>query len=248
MTQIQPRIEPSGFPARTELVLARERQLWPIHAARVGGADPEDLTCDAVMTALTGQDMDALASGAWLVGRARVAGGDPGLGSAAERRAKKLDRADDYEALAFLEAQMSLALADRSVRKRKANLSDFVRKIDSLYVQLAAYYLAQLGDPSGWPAMMGVARGRNEQGRIVAARNLVGFLPYDGQAVGGVTIDVVGALRAGLADTSAFVRREAPALIAEAAGAGARPLIEALAASDDDEVRAAAISVLDQLG
>jgi len=245
--QILPGIEPSGFPARTELVLAREVRLWTIRSSAVGAADPEDLTDEILMTAVTGDDVERLAAAAWLVGRSELPVGGLDLGQAVESRARALNAGDDFEALSYVEAQMSLALIDRSVRKCRRRLSDFARKADSLYVPLAAYYLAQLGDPAGWPAISGAARRANEQIRIGAARNLVGFLPYDGQLVDGAKVDVLGALHAGLVDPSVFVRREAPALIAEAAGSRARSLLDPLAASDDDEVRAAAQSVLEQL-
>ena len=243
MTACRPLIVSGEQAGRTEVILARERRAWPEKARQIGTLEPDDAEGSVkLLSAVASTDVEVAAAAAWLCGRC-VGPDVKSTRVALETLAQNLSPGDDFDALAYLEATMSLALLGPP-RKPQKQLATFAHDVPSGYVYLAAYYLAQLGDSAAWPEIVAVSRGANEHRRIMAARHLVAFLPFEGQMVGGLRIDVMEALAAGFDDDSMFVRREAPALLAEADARRARPLIEQAASSDDETLREAAEDVL----
>lgn len=65
----------------------------------------------------------------------------------------------------------------------------------SLGAPTAAGFLARLGDPSGWPVVQAALREANFLIRIVGAKQLLYFMPFDGPSA-----DVYGAFAHALAD------------------------------------------------
>jgi hypothetical protein len=95
----------------------------------------------------------------------------------------------------YIEAAMSLALQGEAETAQNA-----LRAVTdgggagTSYDQLAAFYLAQLGDASGWPVMRAALHSDDPVIRHDAGRLLLGFVPYDGERVGDELIDVRASL------------------------------------------------------
>jgi hypothetical protein len=158
---------------------------------------------------------------------------------------------DDLEIMdtAYIEAAMSLALRGEPEAARRA-LMPLVTTYASTTPEsyLAAFYLAQLGEPSGYPVMLEALRSENEHNRLMAVRRLIGFKPYDGQTVQGKAVDIRAELVERLGDPHPYVRVEVPYLLAEAGVEGLRELLFPVAEGDTDaDVRQAAREVLDSI-
>jgi len=145
---------------------------------------------------------------------------------------------------------MSVALRGDPEAARRA-LTPLVTEYASTMSEshLAAYYLAQLGDPVGWPTMLECLNNKNnEHVRLMATRRLIAFLPYDGQTVQGKVVDVRGELVQRLKDRESYVRVEVPGLLAEAGVEGLEELLRSTAKRGKKrDVRRAAREVLAQL-
>jgi len=122
-------------------------------------------------------------------------------------------------ALPYVEAAMAIALQGDAPAGHDALLPLVGGAVPSTMADwLAAFYLAQMGDPAGWPALVGMLEGKDGFTRLMAARHLVGFLPYDQQTVGERKVDVLHRLGERLDDDDPLVSLEIPALLAEAGG------------------------------
>jgi HEAT repeat protein len=144
---------------------------------------------------------------------------------------------------------MSLALRGDQDAARQA-LTPLVADSSSATSEayLAAFYLAQLGDPSGYPAMVRALHSKSEHTRLMAARHLIAFKPYEGQTVGDRRVDVRAELAERLKDPSVYVRREIPYLLAEASVRDLKELLTPVAADDAEaDVRQAAADVVGSL-
>jgi hypothetical protein len=253
----RPVIEDAGLPQRTPLLLERERNLYPFMVARLGGgrgskgedAPPAPFPLATLQAVLAARDGTTLPAAAWLAGRCAP---DAPAGAAALTAAlrdvvgaRPVDRLGDLE-WAYVEAAFSLALrGDRDAAH--AALTPLIAPDASRgYGYLAAFYLAQLGDPAGYPALLAALRSPTAHTRLMALRHLIAFAPYDGQRVGAGVVDLRAALLARLRDHDPYVRVEAPYYLAEAGAPDLAALLEPVAAADPDEaVRAAAQSALD---
>jgi hypothetical protein len=261
VTACRPRVEDDGQPGRTPLVLARERGMFEPFVSQLlgrGKREPTgaaaELTTELLEAGLRSGGATELVAAAFLAGRC-----DPGdEASRAELGELLVELADDLDvepedldadARPLIEALFSLVLrgeGDEALPRLRALAAD--GGAGTTHDWLAAAYLAQLGEVSGWPAMLAAAGNVDAHTRLMATRHLAWFLPFDGQAVGGSTIDVRGQLLARLADADAYVAREVPALLAEAGVPDAVALLEDAAEHHDlEEVRHAAEDVLDQL-
>jgi len=149
----------------------------------------------------------------------------------------------------YIEAAMSLALRGEPDTARQALVplvTDYASSTTRSY--LAAFYLAQLGDVTGYPAMLAAVRNTSEHTRLMAARHLIGFRPFDGKSIQGNVVDVRAELVRCLKDQDPYVRREIPYLLAEMSAEGLRELLRPVAEGDTDEaVSQAARDVLDHL-
>lgn len=214
-----------GLPHRTDVVLRRERGRIEVYTERLRGAggkgepddDPEAPTVDELVDALAARDSFSLGVAAFLAGRCRTAGEagarlDAALGDLVE--GVPVDQLD-LLAEGYVEAAFALALRGHPERAHRA-LAPLVDGDGRSHSWLAAAYLAQLGDPAGWPALRRTLREGIDHDRLMAARQLVMFLPFDGTEVGGATVDVEAELRRLADDPSEWVRHEVPGLLEEA--------------------------------
>ena len=245
-------IDAAGMSGRTPGILERERRRTPILVAdvvagedRVGEPEGPAKITDAELFRVLGDDEHfLLGPAAFVAGRCRVQ--DPARD--AQVRDRLVTLLDSEDADVRVEAAMSLLL--RSVEPDKA--TDVLRREAAAgtgpYTQawLAAYYLAQMGDPSGYPALVECTRASSPNTRLFAARQIIGFAPYDGQQAGGLEVSTLALLEARLRDHEVMVRREVPGLLMELAPARAPALLDAhLAGEDHADVRAAIALALD---
>lgn len=215
-----------GFPHRTEAVLRRERGRIPAYIGRLGGGnvkgepvdDPEPPTVDQLVAAIEEKDSITLGVAAFLAGRCRV-DGDAGarLDAALAALVGSAD-VDELDLLAegYVEAALSIGLRGDRAAARAALQPLVEGRGDHSHDWLAAAALAQLGDPSGWPSLQRDLAGDSEHIRLMAARQLVMFVPYDHQVVGGDEIDVAAAFDRLDEDPSEWICGELPGLREEA--------------------------------
>ena len=219
----EPRIDDGGFPGRTALVLARERATYEPFVAQLlgrGKSEPTgaaaELTTALLEAGLRSGGPTELVAAAFLAGRC-----DPGddeasahIGELLEELVEDLDvdvEDLDSDARPLIEALFSLVLrgeGDDALPRLEALAAD--GGAGTTHDWLAAAYLAQLGDGSGWPAMLAALGNIDAHTRLMATRHLAYFLPYDGQVVAGETVDVRARLVERLDDRDAYVAREVP--------------------------------------
>ena len=255
----RPHITAAGLPHRGEVILQRERHLYSLMVNRLlgrGKGSPtgaaESLTMEMLESAFAAPQATILPAAEFLAGRCQPDA------PADEERLTVLLRdllnalpADDLGvwAPAYIEAAMSLALRGEPEPARQALIPlavDGAARTSRSY--LAAFYLAQLGDPSVYPAMLEALRSSSEHTRLMAARHLIAFKPYDGQIVQDKAVDVSAELVQRLRGRSPYVRAEVPHLLAEAGAAGLRELLLPGARRDlKKDVRRAAREVLARL-
>jgi hypothetical protein len=219
-------IASDGLPGRTAVVLERERARIPAYIERLRAEtakgepddDPEPPTVDELVAALEERDSFSLGVAAFLAGRCRADGEAAARLDAALRALVGSAPVEELGLLAegYVEAALSIALRGDTAAA-KAALEPLVRGVgDHSHDWLAAASLAQLGDPSGWPTLVRDLREGIDHVRLMAARQLALFLPYDGQEVDGTTIDVEAELRRLGDDPSEWVRAERDTLLEEA--------------------------------
>lgn len=256
-----------GYVGRGPLVIAREEGLFTAFASLLtdSDADPDsepdgDPDSEAPLTMQTledafgdNDDVVAFNAACFLAGRCEpdeaadsarltslvaniVAPGDP-----ARLRS---------DAVAYVEAAMSLVLRGESdaghTALRAVGSGDGA---NSMADWLAAGYLAELGDPSGYGLVVRLIEKSDPLTRLQAARHIALFLPFDGQTVGGEVVDVRGRLADRLDDDPAgLVSAEIPSLLAEIGGDRVRELlVRAAATARHDDTRRAAARALDHL-
>ncbi len=155
----------------------------------------------------------------------------------------------DIMAASYIEAAMSLALRGEPDEARIALIpliTNYASSTTRSY--LAAFYLAQLGDPSGYAVMLEALRDPNEHTRLMAVRHLIGFKPYDGRTVQGKVVDIRVELVQSLKDQLSYVRVEVPNLLAEAGVDGLEEILLPVANNDTDpDVRQASRDIIEAL-
>jgi hypothetical protein len=114
----------------------------------------------------------------------------------------------------YIEAAMALGLLGYpDVARERLRAVTNGGGVGTSYDQLAAFYLAQLGDASGWPVMRSALHADDPVIRHDAGRLLLGFASYDGERVGRDRIEVRAALNE-LANDRTFAK-EIPHLLDE---------------------------------
>ncbi|MFC1958499.1 HEAT repeat domain-containing protein [Chloroflexota bacterium] len=254
-----PNIVAVGFPNRGQLILQREIYMYPLMVNSLMGRGKgsyqdvtESLTMEMLEESFASHDATILRSAAFLAGRCQ-----PDESELQARLTQLLldfleslpvDNLDIMDA-GYIEAAMSLALRgepDVAHRALTPLVTDYAATTTESY--LAAFYLAQLGDPSGYPAILDALRSTNEHTRLMAVRRLIGFKPYDGQTVQGKVVDIRAELVERLKDHHPYVRVEVPYLLAEAGVEGLRELLLTVAEGDTDRnVQQAARDILDSI-
>lgn len=267
-----PHIVDEGFPQRGEKILSREQRMYPVMVSELSkkGSDDNEffdddgdfdrdltgktqiLTMEMLETAFLSQNPKGLPSASFLAGRCQ-----PEILEDRERLTALLKEtfaslpvnALRDKAVAYIEMAMSLALRGEVEIAKDALQQVVTKKITAAgYVDLAAFYLAQLGDLSGYPAMLEALDSKNEFNRLMATRHLIGFQPYDGQTIDGHKVDIKAAFIKQLDDVNEYVQDEVPFLMAEAEIEGLREILENFCERDISErASESAQAVIDDL-
>jgi hypothetical protein len=234
------------------VVLAREQREYPARVrAALGGGRSEStptLTVGRLDDVFAAADGRSLPDAAWLAGRSTT-GRDEDLVHFAEqvRGVLGAHEVDDLRSFAasYVEAALSLALLADPDAARDALRPLISGEVASTRAYLAAAYLAQLGDPSGWPALLADLDSSSEHTRLMATRNLVSFAAFDGTRVGTHDVDVRAALVARLADDAVYVAREVPEILFDCGVADVVEILEDAAVNgQSEELRDAALVAL----
>ena len=248
-----------GLPNRGKVILKREEALFPMMVGTlregVGGArgkrGGQGLTMELLEDAFTSQEIVVLRAAAFLAGRCQPDAREDQqrLTALLENLVKSLPVSElDIMARPYVEAAMSLALRGQPDAARRALLPVVTEYANTNQGYLAAFYLAQLGDPSGYPEMLKALHSKNEHDRLMAVRHLIAFKPFDGQNVRAKTVDVRAQLLERLKDRDAYVRVEVPFLLEEAGITGLKEILGPVAKSDrNKDVREAAGAVMERL-
>lgn len=249
----------AGLPHRGTIILQREINLFPLMVDRLMGRGKthgeraaETVEMQALEEAFAGQVGGTLLAAGFLAGRC-----EPDSPEQQERLTRLLQDfldsldVDDLGVMeeAHVQAAMSLALRGEPDQAHERLASLFAGDGPSLAAgYLAAFYLAQMGDASGYPKMVESLHSGVGHYRLMAVRHLIAFKPYDGQAVQGEIVDVGGQLVQRLSDHDPNVRAEVPYHLEEAGSDGIRDLLAPVMDGDEsDVVREAARSVLERL-
>jgi HEAT repeat protein len=257
----QPHITEAGFPQRTPEILNREKNIYPLMIDRLQGQGrrsekgppaEKSLTMEMLEAAFDNRKDTSRPAAAFLAGRCQPEAPEDQekLGVLLQNLLNSLPLEKlGVRSLDYIEAAMSLALRGKKDTGREALLpliGQYASKILEPY--LAAFYLAQMGDPSGYPVMVDCLQSDNEHIRLMTARQLIGFKPYNGQTVGGKVVDIEGELVKLLKDPENYVNREIPYLLAEVKTKNLTKILQPVANSDEDtELRHAAQHVLEDL-
>lgn len=239
----------AGLPHRTEPLLERERRSFPSMVASLfttdkGEAEPAPLTANALDEALTSTEPGRAYAAAFLIGRCNAR--DAVINRALTRRLEEILDGSPQPDVA-IEAGMSLALRGNLERGRQT-LRALLSSHDPLGDQYkSAFYLAQMGDPSGYGSLVKTLHSEIPHYRLMALRHALAFAPYEGQKVEDLAIDVRSLLVERLTDPSEFVRSEVPFYLEELRVSDLRPLLQSVELQDpSSSVRTAARIVLDR--
>jgi hypothetical protein len=244
-----PHHEAAGLAGRTAALVKRDANIFPrmtetFYGGKGGG--PQTITAAMLAAALkpgADEDTDGRAwNAAFLIGRCRAE--DDQVDARLDEVLQEAIRAKPQPDVA-IELAMSLALrgqpgAARGTLERLAMAKD---KFSDGY--RAAYYLAQLGDITGYPTLVRTIRDELGHFRVMAARHVLAFVLYDGDEIDGMKIDPRGLLVERLGDPEPIVRQEIPGLLVEAEMKGLRALIDPLTEDADPNVKAAAKRALE---
>ena len=223
----EPRFVAAGLPGRTPVLIDRDRRMYPYHLERMafgntrrepGDAGP--LAHDVLLALLADTERSGAASAAFVAGRCTTghAADERATQSALQALADSFDPAHlESDAATYVEALFSLALLG-DVDGPRQLLTDLVTvpELLSIAAYLAAFYLAQLGSADGYAVLHADLHDHNDaHNRMMAARHLLGFVSYDGQAAGKLVIDVRAELLHRLDDRDETVAQIVPGLLAE---------------------------------
>ena len=240
-----PNISSGGLPWRTASLLERERNAYDAMAAMLLRGAPGPLTLAQLAVALDSDAPGVAYTAAFLAGRCSAGHAD-GDGALTDRL-RALATATDHGDVA-IEAGMALVLRGDPAHG-KAVLATRLQADDPLGDQYkAAFYLAQLGDPGGYGALVSTLHSPIPHYRLMALRHALAFAPYHGRLVSGWRVEVAALLYQCLADEDDMVRSEVPFYLEELAPADLRARLEQLEQGDaSPSVRVAARIVLDRL-
>lgn len=240
-----PNITSAGLPWRTALLLERERNAYDAMVAMLLRGVPGPVTLGQLGQALDSSEPAQAYTAAFLAGRcsAGQAGGDGALTDRLRTLA-----ATTIDSDVAIEAGMALVLRGDPAHGR-AVLTGRLRAPDLLGDQYkAAFYLAQLGDPSGYGVLAATLHSDIPHYRLMALRHALAFAPYHGRLVDGQRVDVAALLYARLADDDEMVRSEVPFYLEELAPGDLRARLEQAEQTDASaSVRIAARMVLDRI-
>lgn len=248
-TPCEMNIVSAGLPHRTELLLSRERRSFASMVAGLFTLGKGEIITPPLTAGVLDQALDSDAparayTAAFLIGRCRAR--DTTVDAALTHRLEEiLDGTPEPDVA--IEAAMSLALrgkVERGLRILRAAL-DSQHPLGNQYK--AAFYLAQMGDPSGYAALVRTLHSEIPHYRLMALRHAIAFLPYEGQKVNDLDVDVRALLVERLADSDEIVRSEVPFYLEELQTPDLRDLLQPVEQHDHSpSVRTAARIVLDR--
>jgi HEAT repeat protein len=240
----------AGLPYRTEVLLERERRTFPSMVASLftpgkGEITPPPLTAEVLKQALMSKEPGRRYTAAFLIGRcrARDATVDEALTRCLEDIIEETPGTD-----VAIEAAMSLALRGKVERGRQALRALLASPRLQGDHYKAAFYLAQMGDPSGYETLVKTLRSEIPHYRLMALRHAIAFVPYEGRRIDGADVDVRKLLIERLTDPDDVLRSEVPFYLEELQILDLRKLLEPLERHDPSPlVRTAARIVLDRI-
>lgn len=247
--QCHKHIDAAGLPYRTELILRRERKGFDsmltnlVHSGK-GPNTTARLTVEALEAALVSTEPLQAYSAAFLIGRCRASDTKDD-----EALTNRLELVLNGSADAGVQIETAMSLVLRGRRERgQGVLQTLLRDKNPLGDQYkAAFYLAQMGDPGGYPALVSTLHSEIPHYRLMALRHTIAFLPYQGQTIDGQVVDVKQLLVERLGDSDELVRSEVPFYLEELGVPDLRTILEPIANQDpSNTVRMAAQMVLDR--
>jgi hypothetical protein len=213
------RLESDGLRGRTQAVMNRERERFEQAVEDVHGVDPDvhidpiepemgpPLPVDVLLESLAGPTGDRrTAAAAFVAGRCTTDDVklDDNIRDAVAALVSSIDRSERLgpNARTFVEAVMAIGLLgepDKAIELFSAQLAN--AEFRSVADSRAAGYLAQFGDPAGYPVLLDdLHQTGSAQVRMQALEDLLAFAPYNGELVGEAVIDVNGELRRAIND------------------------------------------------
>jgi len=244
-------LQSAGLSQRSEPLLKREQQafsgmvksLFTLSKAETGSPP---LTSKILINALTSKAPGRAYTAAFITGRCQTqdTGADNVLTQALEKVIEEVAEPD-----VVIEAAMSLALRG-NIEHSKQTLLARLNSPNPLGDQYkAAFYLAQMGDPSGYGVLVKTLRSDIPHYRLMAVRHAIAFVPYEAQKINNIKVDVRGLLVERLSDSDELVRSEVPFYLEELQVPDLRSLLQSVVQYDPAySVRAAALIVLDRDG
>jgi HEAT repeat protein len=192
------------------------------------------LTVEGIIEALQNPALDIRAGAAVIVGRSNMNQAIPFL--------KRLSGDDP---LVQVEAAMSLALLQEG-----SGIPALIDLLDGDILTgapiTAAGYLADLGDPRGFPVILKALNSEFTGNRLIAAVKIKYFLQYHNQMINGVKTDLFPIIKTALSDPDPKVRRELLYKLARLHDPRSSFLLSAVSLSDtNEEVRHLARRLLD---
>jgi hypothetical protein len=239
----------AGLPYRTDLLLARERRAIPSMVASLftlgqGEIAVPPLTAEALDQALASKEPGRSYTAAFLIGRCRAR--DATIDSTLTSRLEEIIDGTP-EADVAIEAAMSLALRGNVDRGRQTLCARLTSSHPLGDQYKAAFYLAQMGDPSGYETLVKTLHSEIPHYRLMALRHAIVFVPYEAQKVNDVDVDVRKLLVERLADPDDIVRSEVPFYLEELRISDLHVLLQPIEQNDPSpSVRTAARIVLDR--
>jgi hypothetical protein len=209
-----------------------------------GETEAPPLTAEALGQALASKEPGRAYTAAFLIGRCRAR--DAAVDHTLTRRLEELLDGRPEPDIA-IEAGMSLALRG-NVERGRQTLHALLSSPHPLGDQYkSAFYLAQMGDPSGYGALVKTLHSEIPHYRLMALRHALVFVHYEGQKVDDIDVDVRKLLVERLADPDEFVRSEVPFYLEELRVSDLRALLQPVELHDPSpSVRTAARIVIDR--
>ena len=246
----QKNIGKGEFPLRNEILLERERNGFGGMANELNGPvkgeweEVSQIDYKSLRDALLSGDPVRSYAASFLIGRmAPLDGGSDQEMIQLLREALDSEIASDVA----IEASMSLALLGEGELGRRLLLDLMERKETGDNQYKAAFYLAQMGDISGYPIFLKTLESDIAHFRLMAIRHLVVFQPFEGQFTGGVQVNVDELMKSALKDKSDMVRSEIPFYLEELGIPDLIPTLTEVQRKDrSKEVRIAAEMVIER--
>jgi len=242
-------LESAGLPQRSDLLIDREKAAFPgmvksLFTMGKGEMASPSLTSDVLIQALGSKKPGRAYTAAFIIGRCQAQ--DPGINSSLTQALETVIK-EVAESDVVIEAAMSLVLRGNLEQGRQTLLAQ-VNSPKPLGDQYkAAFYLAQLGDPSGYGALVKTLRSEIPHYRLMALRHAIAFVPYQAQKINNLDVDIRGLLIERLSDSDELVRSEVPFYLEELQVPDLRSLLQPVAQYDPSpSVRTAAQIVLDR--